>query len=110
MCVPAVALARPLHPVTVPGSTVSKAVALPVRERRNACYPEAQAQDVAEPFVLRVGVHRLDDHSHARARGRENVGSEEFIVLMFAAPRPPQRAGMQDEVCRGWPSGPCFDC
>ena len=53
---------------------------------------EAQAQDVAEPFVLHVGVrhgHGLDDHSRVRARGREDVGSEEFVVLMFAAPHPP---------------------
>jgi hypothetical protein len=71
------------------GPAVSAAVALPVRERRDARHPEAQAQDVAEPFVLYVGVrhgHGLDDHSRVRARGREDVGSEEFVVLIFAAP------------------------
>jgi hypothetical protein len=55
-CVAAVALAGPLHPVTEPGPAVSAAVALRVRERRDAWHPEAQAQDVAEPFVLHVGV------------------------------------------------------
>jgi hypothetical protein len=35
--------------------------------------------------------------------GREDVGSEAFVVLMFAAPHPPQRAGMQDEVGRQGP-------
>jgi hypothetical protein len=104
--VPAVAPAGPLHPVTVPGPAVSAAVAVPVPERRDAWYPEAQAQDVAEPFVLHVSVHHehgLDDHSRVWARRREDVGSEEFVVLMFAAPHPPQRAGMQDEVRRQGP-------
>jgi hypothetical protein len=116
-CVPAVALAGPLHPVTVPGPAVSTAVALPVRERRDAWHPEAQAQDVAEPFVLHTGVrHGLDDHSRVRARGREDVGSDE-LLLMFAAPHPPQCAGMQDEVgrqgpvnrsCLGYDAGDCL--
>jgi hypothetical protein len=56
-CVPAVAPIGPLHPVTVPGPAVS---VLPVREGRYAgytcTYPEAQAQDVAQPFVLHVGM------------------------------------------------------
>jgi hypothetical protein len=121
-CVPAAALAGPLHPVTVLGPAVSAAVALPVRERRDARHSEAQAQDVAEPFVLNVGVrhgHGLDDHSRVRARGREDVGSEEFVVLVFAAPHPPQRAGVHDEVgcqghvnrsCLGYDAGDCLAC
>ncbi len=37
------------------------------------------------------------------------MGSEEFVVLMFAAPHPPQRAGMQVEVGRHGPvNGPCL--
>ncbi len=44
--------------------------------------------------------HGLDDNSQVRARRREDVGSDEFVVLMFAAPHPSQRAGMQDEVGR----------
>ena len=42
----------------MPGPAVSAAVAFPVRERRDAWHSEAQAQDVAEPFVLHVGVRR----------------------------------------------------
>ena len=47
------------------------------------------------------------------------MGSEEFVVLMFAAPHPPQRAGMQDEVgrhgpvnrsCLGYDAGDCLAC
>ncbi len=79
-------------------------------------------QDVAEPFVLHVGVrrgHGLDDHSRVRARGRKDVGSEEFVVLMLAAPHAPQRAGMEDEVglqgpvnrsCLGYDAGDCLAC
>jgi hypothetical protein len=79
-------------------------VALPVRERRDAWYSKAQAQDVMGPFVLHVGVrhgHGLDDHSRVRATTR-GCG-QRGVVLIFAAPHPPQRAGMQD----GRPSGPC---
>ncbi len=47
------------------------------------------------------------------------MGSEEFVVLMSAAPHPPQRAGMQDEVgrhgpvnrsCLGYDAGDCLAC
>ena len=92
-----VGLDDPLHERAVPRPSVRGAVASPLVERHDAGHTKAQAQDVPQPRVLDVGCsggRRLDDYTRVRARGREDVGSEELVVLMFAVPHLSQRARM----------------
>ncbi len=88
--VPAVALAGPLHPVTVPGPAVSAAVALPVRERWTYGTPKRRHRRWRNrsscTWAFAVGT----DWTTTPEVGHEDVGSEEFVVLMLAAPYIPR--------------------
>ncbi len=101
--VPAVALAGRLHPVTVPGPAVSAAVALPVRSAGCASCTWAFAMGTGWTTTPEFGTRTKD------------VGSEEFVVLMLAAPHPPQRAECRmrsavNRSCLGYNAGDCLDC
>jgi hypothetical protein len=96
---PAVALAGPLHPVTVPGPAVSAAVALPVRERRDAGTPKRRRRMWRNRSSCTWAFAMGTDWTTTPEFGHE----DERTWAVKSLPHPPQRAGMQDEVGRQGP-------